>query len=171
MPSESLFTTCTHCGKQVSKSARKCPGCGKSVKKLSILHWIGIILGGLLLIGIINSPNDVPRKESIPTSPKNTKSEIASKLELDFSWRKEGFGSVMEADFKIINNSEEDIKDIEIQCNHYAKSGTKIDSNSRTIYEVIKANSKRSFKNFNMGFIHDQANSSSCHINNFSLVK
>ena len=171
MPSESLFTTCTHCGKQVSKSARKCPSCGNSVKKFSVVHWIGIILGGFLLIGIVNSPNDAPRKEPIPTSSKNTKSEIAGKLELDFSWRKEGFGSVMEADFKIINNSEEDIKDIEIQCNHYAKSGTKIDSNSRTIYEVIKANSKRSFKNFNMGFIHDQASSSSCHINDFSLIK
>lgn len=171
MPSESLFTTCTHCGKQVSKSVRKCPDCGKSVKKLSAIHWVGIILGCLLLIGIINSPNDAPSKESIPISQKNTKGEIASKLELDFSWRKVGFGSIMEADFKIINNSEEDVKDIDIQCNHYAKSGTKIDSNSRTIYEVIKANSKRSFNNFNMGFMHDQANSSSCHINNFSLAK
>jgi len=123
------------------------------------------------LIGIINSPNDAPRKESIPISQQNTTSDIASKLELDFSWRKEGFGSIMEADFTIVNNSEEDIKDIEIQCNHYAKSGTKIDSNSRTIYEVIKANSKRSFKNFNMGFMHDQANSSYCHINDFSLAK
>ena len=171
MPSESLFTTCSHCGKQVSKSARKCPGCGKLVKKLSVIHWIGIILGGLLLIGIINSPNDVPRKESVAPSPRNIKSEIARKLELDFSWRKEGFGSIMEADLKIINNSDEDIKDIEIQCSHYAKSGTKIDSNTRTIYEVIKANSKRSFDNFNMGFIHYQANSSSCYINDFSLVK
>lgn len=171
MPSESLFTTCRHCGKQLSKSARKCPGCGKSVIKLSVIHWIGIILGGLLLIGIINSPTDAPRKEPIPKSPKDTKSDIASKLKLDFSWRKEGFGSVMEADFKITNNSEEDIKDIEIQCVHYAISGTKIDSNNRTIYEVIQANSKRSFKNFNMGFIHEQADSSSCYINNFSPVK
>lgn len=171
MSSESLFTTCTHCGKQVSKSARECLGCGKSVKKLGVVHWMGIMFGGFLLIGIINSSNDALRKKPIPTSAKNTKSEIASKLELDFSWRKEGFGSVMEADFKIVNNSEEDIKDIEMQCNHYAKSGTKIDSNSRIIYEVIRANSKRSFKNFSMGFIHDQAGSSSCHINDFSLIK
>lgn len=171
MPSESLFTTCKHCGKQVSKSKRKCPSCGKLVRKLSIAHWIGLVLGGLLLIGLINSPNDAPQKTATPISFKNTKSDIASKLDLDFNWRKEGFGSVMEADFKIINKSEEDIKDIQIQCDHYAKSGTKIDSNSRTIYDVIKANSKRSFKNFNMGFIHDQASTSSCYISNFSLVK
>ncbi|EKO3534170.1 zinc ribbon domain-containing protein [Vibrio fluvialis] len=171
MPSESLFTSCTHCGKQVSKSNRKCPSCGKSVKRFSIVHWIGIVFCGLLLIGVINSPNDAPRNNTAQTSHTNTKSDIAKKLELEFTWRKEGFGSVMEADFKINNNSGEDIKDIKIKCDHYAPSETKIDSNSRTIYEVIKANSKRSFKNFNMGFIHDQTSTSSCYINSFSLVK
>jgi hypothetical protein len=81
-----------------------------------------------------------------------------------FSWRKEAFGNVMEADFTIENMLSVNVKDIEIVCTHSAPSGTVIDSNTRTIYDLIGAGKTRVFRNFNMGFIHSQANRSSCEV-------
>ena len=76
----------------------------------------------------------------------------------------------MEANFTIHNKGKRDVKDIEITCTHFAKSGTRIDSNTRTIYEIIKANSKKSFNNFSMGFIHSQAHKSSCGITDLVVM-
>jgi len=81
-----------------------------------------------------------------------------------FSWRKEAFDNVMVATFTIRNNSPDDVKDIEIGCEHSAPSGTVIDRNTRTIYEVVKAHATRTFADFNMGFIHSQAARSGCKI-------
>jgi len=82
----------------------------------------------------------------------------------DYSWWKTGFDNIMEADFTIANDNPFPIKDIQIECVHTAASGTKIDSNVRTIYDIIPANSSKKFKNFNMGFIHSQAESTHCKI-------
>ena len=124
MNSESLFTKCGSCSKDVSKSAKVCPN----------------------------------------------KETALNEIALKYSWSKEGFGSIMEADLFIKNNSDYDVKDIEVECNHYAKSGTKIDSNNRTIYEIIKSKSSKKYPNYNMGFIHEQAYTSTCFIKNIGLV-
>ncbi len=58
MGSESMFTKCKTCGKDISKSAKACPQCGAKQKKLSVIHWIGIGFLGLIIIGIINSPKN-----------------------------------------------------------------------------------------------------------------
>ena len=139
MPSESLFINCKNCGKSVPKSTIKCPSCGKIVKKLSAIHWVFIIIGGLIVLGIINSPEKPAENKIHVASPQEIKNSIKDSLKLEYSWKKEGFGTVMEADLKIMNNSQSDVKDIEIQCDHYSKSETKIDSNNRTIYEIFKA--------------------------------
>lgn len=81
-----------------------------------------------------------------------------------FSWSKEGFGNVMEANFTIKNKAPIDIKDFEVRCEHSAASGSLIDSNNQTIYDIVKANSTRTFRNVNMGFIHSQASRSSCNV-------
>jgi hypothetical protein len=89
---------------------------------------------------------------------------------LKFSWSKEGFGNVMMANFTVRNNSPYDIKDLEIQCEHSAPSGTVIDSNTRTIYEIVKANSTRTFQGVSMGFIASQVAESGCHIVSLNLA-
>jgi RNA polymerase subunit RPABC4/transcription elongation factor Spt4 len=166
MSSESLFIQCKGCNKSVSKSAKKCPECGKKVSNLSVIHWIGICFLTLIVIGIINSPD---KKGTQPLSIE--KITLEENMQLDYSWTKEGFGSVMEVDFIITNNNDIDVKDIQIECNHFAKSGTEIDSNNRTIYEVVKKGSKRRYPNFNMGFMHSQAVNSSCFVKKVSEVK
>jgi hypothetical protein len=83
---------------------------------------------------------------------------------VDFSWTKEAFGIIMEATFTIKNELPVEVKDIKVKCTHSAPSGTVVDTNRRTIYEVIGARKTRTFHKFDMGFIHSQANSSSCRV-------
>ncbi|MBM4285910.1 MAG: hypothetical protein FJ128_11795 [Deltaproteobacteria bacterium] len=54
----------------------------------------------------------------------------------------------MIADFIIDNGSQYNIKDITITCTHFAKSGTKIDSNTKIVYELIKAGEKKKIDGF-----------------------
>jgi hypothetical protein len=120
---------------------------------------IGVVGSVLKQLGLSNDP-----------SPQSPKEQAKDQVGLAWwSWRKESFG-VMEADFVITNGSSYDIKDIKIRCDHYAKSGTRIDSNTRTIYDVIKAGETKEFTKFNMGFIHSQAASSSASIQDFAIA-
>lgn len=88
----------------------------------------------------------------------------------NFSWSKSAYGSVMEATFTIKNTLPFAVKDIRVKCSHSAPSGTVIDSNERVIYEVIKAKKARTFREFNMGFIHSQATRSGCRITDVTRV-
>jgi hypothetical protein len=71
---------------------------------------------------------------------------------------------IMTATFTFDNRNEFDVKDVKVRCDHSAPSGTRIDSNTRTIYEVFKAKAQRTIKDFNMGFIHSQAKKSGCYV-------
>jgi hypothetical protein len=72
--------------------------------------------------------------------------------------------------FTIQNDSIYDAKDFEVRCVHSGNSGTVIDSNTRTIYEVVKSRQKRTFRDFDMGLIHSQATRSVCELANFQVV-
>jgi hypothetical protein len=96
------------------------------------------------------------------------KDAVLSAVKLNYTWSTDEV--IMTANFKIDNPTAHSFKDFEITCNHYAPSGTKIDSNVRTIYEVVPAHSKKSVRNFNMGFINSQAHQSACQITNLVLL-
>jgi hypothetical protein len=85
-----------------------------------------------------------------------------------WSWKKDGFGSVMIATFVLQNTNDRTVKDIEITCEHHGNSGTLIDKNIRTIYEAIDAKATKTISNFNMGFVHSQATKSSCSVTGYS---
>jgi hypothetical protein len=102
---------------------------------------------------------DAPTSNSEPASEKD---QLMRDIKFTYSWSTDDI--VMKANFKIENPTDHSFKDFEITCNHYAASGTKIDSNTRTIYEVVKAHGKKTVRDFNMGFINSQAKSSSCTI-------
>lgn len=80
------------------------------------------------------------------------------------SWSKSGFGTVGLVTITIENQNDFPVKDLAISCDFSANSGTKIDSAKGTIYETIKPKSSRTFKEFNIGFIHNQAQRGGCSI-------
>ena len=75
----------------------------------------------------------------------------------------------MQADFTIHNGGAVAVKDFEITCTHFGPSKTRIDSNTRTIFEIIAPGKTRTFKKFDMGFIHSQAVSTSCAITDLKI--
>jgi len=77
---------------------------------------------------------------------------------------KGGFGSVLIADFTVQNPTDFGFKDFEITCTSYGPSGTAIDSNTRTIYRTVPPRSTTVARGINMGFIRDQASTSTCEI-------
>jgi hypothetical protein len=86
---------------------------------------------------------------------------------LKWSWKKGGFDNVMIGTFTLQNTNDFGVKDIVISCNHFAPSGTLIDSNTRTIYQAIKSKGSLIVKDFNMGFLHTQAAKSACSVKDF----
>ena len=80
------------------------------------------------------------------------------------SWSTGGFGAIMMANFTIQNGNDFPVKDIQIECLLSANSGTKIDSAKQTIFEIVPANSAKTFHEVNMGFIRDQAKKASCEV-------
>ena len=141
-----------------------------------ILLGVGILcVGGCFLAGALGIGASGAGIEAVSDSIEEAeakKKESIKDLEIvDFKWNKESFGSVMEADFTIKNNGTVDVKDIEIECVHYAPSGTKIDSNTRTFYELIKAGESRELKSVNMGFIHSQVEKSESAIISATIVE
>lgn len=170
------MTNCKSCGEEISKKAKSCPKCGEPVKKTHWFTW-------LVLFGIIGyafmpeaTEEEIAKDKEMMAKAKerfdNQPKQVAEKgLSLDFSFRKGGFGNIMIADFDIKNDSNISVKDIKVKCEHYASSGTRIDSNSRVIYEVVGASSMKKIKKQNMGLMHSQVEKSSCYIVDFSLTK
>jgi hypothetical protein len=115
-----------------------------------------------------NSANMNPDHAKVEPTP-ITRSAARSLLSFDYKWHKDEFGVVMLVDFSFNNRSPYDAKDISLTCRHFAPSGTEIDSNTRTIYEVIPAHDRKTVKDFNMGFIHSQVSSTICTIDDFEM--
>ena len=80
-----------------------------------------------------------------------------------------GFGAVMVADFEITNNTQTQVKDIEIVCDGYSETNTKVDSNNRTVYKVINPGKTIKVKDFNMGFIQSSVSSERCRTTKFVI--
>jgi hypothetical protein len=140
---------------------------------------LAVIVGGFLilaLVGVLGLGHYGKLAKEHPElldkyRPKPTAKEQAMHLVgiEDWKWQKSEV-STFTADFTITNNSPFAIRDIEITCTHSGNSGTKIDSNTRTIYEVIPAGATGQFNKVEMGFIHPQATSSRASIENFEIV-
>lgn len=154
---------CKGCSKEISSNAKVCPHCGEPApKKTSLAVWL--VVGVLVIMGINGSIGGL--SETAPSPKEEAKNLV--KIE-KYDWEKGGFGNVLKADFVIKNDSEYTVKDIEIICDHYGKSGTKIDSNKRVINDIVEAKSTITFKKFNMGLINSQVDQSSCEISDFQI--
>jgi hypothetical protein len=100
-----------------------------------------------------------------------TYKEVLAQLRIgSFSWETKGFGTTMMATFVVHNDSPITVKDVVVTCKHSANSGTQIDSNTRTVYEVIQRKSYASVVDMNMGFIHGEAVKSKCIVVGYSSI-
>ena len=162
---------CKECKQQISTDAKVCPHCGKKVGMSTASGCLVAFLALIILGSVSSALHQTGGTGGVSTPAVENPKQIAlSKVDLAFKWSKAGFDNLMEADFTVKNDSNYNIKDLEIRCRHFAKSGTEIDSNTRTIYDVVKAHSTKKFPKFSMGFIHSQAAQSSCGVTDLSIV-
>ncbi len=140
------------------------PSKANTARAKSSAGFLGILVL-IIVIGIIwnnktsSSPSDAKTSEAA-----DAKQLLLKQVKLEYTWSKGEFGTFMTANFTIKNPTGIAFKDVEITCKHRAPSGTEIDSNTRTIYEVVGANSTKKIRSFDMGLIHSQATTSSCGI-------
>lgn len=159
---------CKGCNSEISKQAAACPQCGHPNPVSKHLGGGETILALALAAGAIwwFAGRDGSGYET--SSPKQ---EALAALSLsDVNWTRGGFETVMLLDVSISNSGLRDVKDIVIRCNHTSQSGTDIDSNSATIYQVFPAGKTVSLSKFEMGFMHSQVARSSCKIEDAVLM-
>ncbi|MCK9453509.1 MAG: zinc ribbon domain-containing protein [Bacteroidales bacterium] len=95
MGSESLFVKCKTCGKDISKNAKSCPHCGEKQKKLSIIHWVGIVLVALFVIGLINAP-DQPKEANSSSNAAKASAENPKQVKIAIPSEQEQFINAIE---------------------------------------------------------------------------
>jgi len=158
------LTTCKECNKEISKKATQCPSCGAPIKQpIGIGKIIKILLAIFVGFIVYQCTSIISEKEQKSKEMATKTQSIINKVTIsDFSWKTTAFNTVMEANFTINNTNPFPVKDITIKCQHSANSGTVIDSNTHTIYEIIPANTSKTFNDINMGFIQSQASKSAC---------
>jgi hypothetical protein len=104
-----------------------------------------------------------------PTPASLSKSQILANFRIGaFAWKKSGFGAVMMARFTIHNDNPMPLKDIEVTCSSSGPSGSIIDTNTRTVYDVVNQRSFLQIDDMNMGFIRSEAVDSKCRVTGFS---
>jgi hypothetical protein len=74
-------------------------------------------------------------------------------LTLDVRGTKGGFETVLLISGSVSSAADFDVKDVEIVCELFANSGTRVGRVSETLYEVIPANGTKRFSELNMGFM------------------
>ena len=167
------LTKCKECNHDVSDDAKTCPNCGAKVSrkwgfwKKSLAVIVALWLVGFLSIGLSSKSGTSGETQPKPKTPRE---EVAEGLKFDFSWTKGGFSNVMLINATITNNSPYAIKDLVISCVHSANSGTAIDTNTKTAFETVDRGKTLKLRQFNMGFIHNQATKSNCEIADFVIV-
>ncbi len=123
--------------------------------------FIGLLIAAGIAVERYGTPGHLAGA-AMPAEPPRP----APQVELDkFSGTKDGLLFV--GTFTFANKGTVDVKDIRVTCTHYGPSGTAIDHNSRTIYEIVRANSSKTVRGFNMGIVHSQAVSSSCAVTDY----
>jgi hypothetical protein len=86
------------------------------------------------------------------------------------NWRRGGFNTTILMTVKFQNTGKHNVKDIELGCGYFSKSGTLIGTSSKVIFDIVPAGYTLSIADFNMGLIHSQAESVRCWITNLLVM-
>jgi hypothetical protein len=163
---------CKKCSIALHSGAKVCPACGKRQG----WSWpVKLFLGffALVFLAVLaGPPGRTSNSTSNSSSPPRTlapRDDVRANLTLDTKFKLGVLDNIWMANFTVRNGSTYSIKDIEITCEYAGKSGTRIDRNVRRVYEKFPAGTTRKVPNFNMGFVHTQANAGGCAVTDFVL--
>lgn len=133
---------------------------------------LGNVVGTLVLIGgvvwAVNSCSEW--NEDLRKKAAAREAELSMVSVREFKWRKDGFGTVLVATFKVENALSYDIKDVRLECRVRGASGTVVSQPSVTIYEAFPAQKWKLVRDFSVGFISSQASTANCDVVGFKRV-
>lgn len=112
---------CKDCGTEVSKSAEKCPKCGRKMKR----KWLGIVLGLIIvLIGICALVQDT---DTVPASAQGENNAVQEKLSIiEHKTEKDGYFTYITGTIK--NNTNKNYTYVQVEINLYDAQGNLINS-------------------------------------------
>lgn len=132
---------------------------------MKVLLWIVAIFVLLVAAGNIYKGANSSTAVALGSSPTVIPDLPSQHLTLaKSSWRKGGFNSVAFGTFAVKNDNAVPVKDIEIACDFFGKSGTRINSGDATIYDTAPPKKTKTFPEVSLGFIDQQVTSMSCDI-------
>ncbi|MDX2425519.1 MAG: hypothetical protein QNK15_04615 [Cycloclasticus sp.] len=182
------LTECRECFAQISKNANPCPICGAKqftrTKKITIGVILFIILGYKLSFWLTEkSMEEYHQKSAVAEQAAIKKQQIEEirqrkkknesitnrkkmleNIKMTLTWHTVAFDTIMQANITITNNNNFTIKDIDLGCAHYSKSGTRIDTSRHTIYDTVPARTTKTFNEVDIGFINSQTEKTGCEI-------
>jgi hypothetical protein len=77
-------------------------------------------------------------------------------------WQRGGFGAVAVATFTVRNENPFPVKDIELVCEFWARSGTRVGRQRVMLYERLPPGGARTVRDMTVGFIDQQAHTGDC---------
>ncbi len=112
----------------------------------------------------------LPFSVSAQPSPRRTSdAEIQKMLEIvKYQAHKSSSGLVLLVDITLQNIGDYNIKDIELTCDGYSKTGTKIDKNEGVIYELIPIGKTKSVKQQSIGLVNSSVQKTNCYLRGWS---
>jgi len=134
--------------------------------------------GAMIVVIVARGPTSATKAASTETvaqavvqpKPENlTRSQMLANFRVSaLSWHKDGFGTIMTASFVVHNDNRVSLRDIEVTCSSTGPSGSIIDTNARTVFEVVRDRSYLQVDKMNMGFIRAEATETKCRVTGFA---
>jgi hypothetical protein len=137
--------------------------------------WPGIVAAVIICAGIwiflIGPADDGRSARTADSQPQEQEQEqeqqpsAAGRVSIvSQNWSKGGFGNIMLANMTIENRNEYSVRDIRLNCITQGASGTALSWKKHTLYDIIPARGKKTFREVNLGFIDQQSARASCEV-------
>jgi hypothetical protein len=115
--------------------------------------------------------DEVNRRKQILDALPTPKEDAMIQTKIFVNGEKGGFGTVFIANITAENPTKYAIKDLQIQCEMMGASGTSLGIKRETVFEIVPAKSKKTFRNINFGFINSQVSKFNCTLRDLSIAE
>ncbi len=132
-----------------------------------------VVLGGLVLIGVVNISSAVTTKGLMAkeSEPSALMKELGDKVVLDKYLAGEEAGRIVKGNFYVTNHSDQDVKNLDVRCDFFGEKGNYLDQELWLLPAVTPAGKTKEYKTSSKRYIHTKAMAIRCKIVDLQLAK